>query len=90
MGSISGDRNIVGPGQRADRAPVVAFHVDRVVTGRCRHGRSLWERIIGSDLTRTALRVFQIVNFDQGDSRIIAFAANDHGIISRQQSRDHG
>ena len=58
--------------------------------GRCRHGRSQWERIIGSDLTRTALRVFQIVNLDQRDPCVIASAVNNRGIISRRYSRDDG
>ena len=66
------------------------FHVDRVVAGRCRYGRSLRERFIGSDLTRTALRVFQIVNLDQRDPCVIASAVNNRGIISRRQSRDDG
>ena len=47
-----------------NRAPVLAFRVDRVVAGRCRYSHSLWERIIGSDPIRTALGVFEIINLD--------------------------
>src|SRR5262245_9294303 len=73
-----------------DRVPVLAFHVDQAVAGGCRNGRSFWERFIGSDLTRTALWVFEIINLDQGDARVVASATNDRGVISRRQSHDNG
>ena len=58
--------------------------------GSCRYNRSLWERVVRSGLDPRRLRVFQIINLDKRDPRVIASAANNRGIISRRQSRDDG
>jgi hypothetical protein len=70
--------------------PVPAFHVDRLWREDVVAAALLGGRIIRLDLTRTALRVFQIVNLDQRDPCVIAPAVNNRGIISRRQSCDDG
>jgi hypothetical protein len=86
-----GSANISGQPSKLFLAVLANFYRSSIAPPR-RHVvvATVWERSIRSGLDPRRLRVFQIVNLDQRDPRVIASATNDRGIISRRQSRDDG